>query len=107
MKEFQAWPSWRYGPKGESAIFEKAEDVPKGWQDHPSKFEKAKKPKAEDGEGGGGDEGGGDDGENADTGGLTREQIMADLDRRKIFYKANTSTKSLYRILSDAIEAEA
>jgi hypothetical protein len=34
------WPSWRYGPNGEAQIFEKAEDVPKGWEDHPSKFEK-------------------------------------------------------------------
>lgn len=25
------WPSWRYGPGGQSAVFEKAEDVPVGW----------------------------------------------------------------------------
>ena len=31
------WPSWRYGPGGQAAIFECAEDVPKGWEDHPSK----------------------------------------------------------------------
>jgi len=30
---FVAWPSWRFGPEGQSAIFEKQEDVPVGW--HP------------------------------------------------------------------------
>lgn len=40
----QLWPSWRYGPKGEAQIFDREEDVPKGWKDHPSKFGK----KAED-----------------------------------------------------------
>lgn len=31
MKEIVHWPSWRYGPNGQSAIFHKAEDVPVGW----------------------------------------------------------------------------
>lgn len=31
------FPSWRYGPKGEAAVFESEADVPKGWEDHPSK----------------------------------------------------------------------
>jgi hypothetical protein len=34
-----AWPSWRYGPDGEAAIFTRAEDVPDGWYDHPKKHE--------------------------------------------------------------------
>lgn len=39
-----AWPAWRYGPKGEAAVFESEADVPKGWHDHPSKHaEKAPK----------------------------------------------------------------
>lgn len=25
------WPSWRYGPQGQSGIFESDEDVPIGW----------------------------------------------------------------------------
>lgn len=25
------WPAWFNGPKGETAIFDKAEDVPTGW----------------------------------------------------------------------------
>jgi hypothetical protein len=37
------FPSWRYGPKGESAVFESENDVPDGWHDHPSKHEKGAK----------------------------------------------------------------
>ena len=33
----RAWPAWFYGPKGESGVYEKREDVPAGWEDHPSK----------------------------------------------------------------------
>jgi hypothetical protein len=29
------WPSWRYGPEGQSAIFQCAEDVPEGWTRKP------------------------------------------------------------------------
>lgn len=35
------FPSWRYGPKGESAVFESEADVPRGWFDHPSKHNTA------------------------------------------------------------------
>lgn len=31
------FPSWRYGPDGEAAIFDDEDDVPAGWVDHPSK----------------------------------------------------------------------
>lgn len=31
------FPSFRYGPGGTSAIFDCEEDVPEGWEDHPSK----------------------------------------------------------------------
>lgn len=30
---YQAWPAWRYGPNGESKVFQCAEDVPEGWTD--------------------------------------------------------------------------
>lgn len=49
----EKFPSWRYGPKGEAAVFESESDVPAGWHDHPSKHGKsveaaapAAKPKA-------------------------------------------------------------
>lgn len=37
------WPSWRYGPFEESAVFECEADVPEGWVDHPSKVTYSKK----------------------------------------------------------------
>lgn len=39
------WPSWRYGPGGQSAIFERQGDVPNGWSDTPETFRR--KPRAE------------------------------------------------------------
>jgi hypothetical protein len=30
------WPSWRFGPNGERAVFRSAEDVPPGWSDSPA-----------------------------------------------------------------------
>ena len=32
------WPKWFYTADGDSAIFNEANDVPEGWEDHPSKF---------------------------------------------------------------------
>lgn len=34
------WPSWRYGPGGQSRIFQSEYEVPEGWEDHPSKVGK-------------------------------------------------------------------
>lgn len=43
------WPAWYYGPNGAAEIFEKEADVPKGWEDHPSKVkESVKKAPAKD-----------------------------------------------------------
>lgn len=33
------WPSWRYGPGGQSAIFQTQEDVPDGWTKKPGEAE--------------------------------------------------------------------
>lgn len=32
----QMFPSWRYGPDGQSAIFASEADIPAGWAEHPS-----------------------------------------------------------------------
>jgi len=46
---FQSFPSWRYGPNGEAKIFEREEDIPEGWVDHPSKLqESTEEPKVEE-----------------------------------------------------------
>ena len=37
-----SWPSTRYGPDGQSGVFNSADEVPKGWEDHPAKVKPAK-----------------------------------------------------------------
>jgi hypothetical protein len=32
-----SWPAWFYGPDGQSQIFQNEDEVPSGWEDHPSK----------------------------------------------------------------------
>jgi len=34
---YEGFPGWFYGPQGQSKLFQKADDVPAGWQDHPDK----------------------------------------------------------------------
>lgn len=34
---------WAYGPNGQAQIFDHAEQIPEGWEDHPSKVEKPKR----------------------------------------------------------------
>lgn len=34
-KLWPSWPAWYYGPRGGAAVFEREEDVPGGWLDHP------------------------------------------------------------------------
>jgi hypothetical protein len=41
---FPKWPSWRFGPGGQSAVFESEADVPAGWVDHPTKVKDAAAP---------------------------------------------------------------
>lgn len=41
-----SWPSCKYGPDGQAAVFACAEDVPAGWVDHPSLCQR--KPKGGD-----------------------------------------------------------
>lgn len=36
-KKTPGWPSWRYGPDGACKVFDREEDAPAGWEDHPSK----------------------------------------------------------------------
>lgn len=36
--DFIPWPSCRYGPNGQSAIFNSEDEVPAGWVDHPAKL---------------------------------------------------------------------
>lgn len=47
----ETWPSVRYGPDGASAVFQSADDVPDGWEDHPAKVKAAKGTFDHDGDG--------------------------------------------------------
>lgn len=40
----ESFPSVRYGPGGDARVFQSAEDVPAGWEDHPSKVKGPKAP---------------------------------------------------------------
>jgi hypothetical protein len=48
MLDPKFWPSWRYGPNGEAAIFERPEDVPDGWSAVVSFAAAAPEPATED-----------------------------------------------------------
>ena len=41
--KIKRWPSWRYGPQGEAQVFASAGEVPAGWKEHPSHFDKPEK----------------------------------------------------------------
>jgi hypothetical protein len=41
------FPAWFFGPEGESAIFDTAEEVPSGWKDSPAAFADQKQEKVE------------------------------------------------------------
>lgn len=44
--EGTTWPGWYYGPNGAADIFNGPDEVPEGWEDHPSKVgEKPAAPK--------------------------------------------------------------
>lgn len=32
-----SWPAYFYGPQGQAQVFQSEAEVPKGWEDHPSK----------------------------------------------------------------------
>lgn len=43
------WPSWRYGPNGQSGIFACQDDVPLGWAESPDEVVEPEAPKPQDG----------------------------------------------------------
>lgn len=88
--ESVVWPSWRYGPKDQAAVFEREEDVPMGWEDHPSKVKDldmdVEQPQAT-------------------PLSMTREQIVAGLKERNIPFQRNAATAVLHEKLIDHVEA--
>lgn len=88
-KTFPSWPAWFYGPNNQAQIFNKAEDVPEGWVDHPRKLvedeDKTPPPK-----------------QNALP--LTKEQIIEQLNQRGITFPKNASARALYDMLVEDVE---
>lgn len=79
IREKHLWPSWRYSPDGNSAIFHGPQDVPEGWEDHPSKVFPAP-----------------DDAEN------NRASIIAALRERNVKFFMGAPTAKLAALLQDA-----
>lgn len=89
-KQSTGWPSYRYGPNGESRVFEREEDVPGGWHDHPSKVLKD------------------DDEPNvAPVIPMSRKEIVADLKALGVPYERSAPTAKLYEALKEAVNTEA
>lgn len=85
----------RWSPEGEMRIFQAAEDVPEGWADyHPNSrpviYEPESPPELQ----------------NIPNGKLTlsRQQIIADLQRRGVVFQRNATTKALYDLLVSEVE---
>jgi|SRR6185437_14084595 len=83
------WPSRKYGPNGQSEIFERAEDVPEGWLDAPPPVEEVAAVVVEP----------------PAPLGLTRDEIVAALNEGGIEFKKNAGTKSLHDLLRDNVVA--
>lgn len=71
------WPSWRYGPNGESAIFQSAAEVPSGWTRKPEEAYETPQPIHHD-----------------------RHQLIADLTARGIVVKGHWSAAHMKDLLA-------
>lgn len=78
------WPAWFYGPDDQSAIFQKDDEIPEGWKDHPSKVGNADEEKK------------GDDDNSDSEIEMSREEIIAGLKEFDAEFKPNARTKTLY-----------
>lgn len=90
-KKSREWPAWRYGPDGEGKIFEKPEDVPKGWVDSPAKVKKASseaKPNAG----------------LAKEHGMSKKDIIAELEELEVEYDGRANADDLMALLLEASE---
>lgn len=95
MSDVKKFPGHRWSPDGEMRVFHTAEDVPEGWADYhpdsrpPSVIEAvcavivAAEPKAPT---------------------LSRQQIIADLQRRGVVFQRNAATTALYGLLVSEVE---
>ncbi len=85
----KGFPKWRYGPDGQSAIFQSAKDVPSGWYDHPSKVKGAPDPSLVV----------------AEPRRPGKAGIMKELKRKNIPFNPMTPASTLWAILQEAAAA--
>jgi hypothetical protein len=79
------FPSCRYGPDGQSAVFQRSADVPTGWKDHPAKVPGAPDPSLLTSE------------KRAD-----RSSLMKELRLIGVAFATSASSKQLEQLLIDA-----
>ncbi len=82
--EVQRWPAWFYGPDNQSAVFESPDEVPEGWDDHPSKVS-------------------GSEGSEENISSLTKKQISERLTEAGIEHDANWTKDKLVALLEEHI----
>jgi hypothetical protein len=83
------WPSWRYGPGEQAAIFNSPEEVPDGWETHPSLVKEPKVKAAK-----------GDETNEFDK--LTLPELQAACTERKIEFQEKWPRDKLISILKAA-----
>jgi hypothetical protein len=82
--EIVKWPAWFYGPDGQSAVFESPDEVPEGWEDHPSKVS--------------------GDVADEDISNLTKKQISERLTEAEIEHDPNWTKDKLVALLQEYID---
>lgn len=94
----QRWPAWWYGPEGQAELFNSEEEVPQGWEDHPSKHN----PKNRNS---GSTNGTGNDGKSAQDDNyskLTDAEVFAALDKAGVAFNKKWPRTKLESLLRDA-----
>lgn len=86
----EGFPSFRYGPDGQSMICQSKADVPSGWKDHPSKVPGAPDPSLE-----------------VSAKRLPRAELIEVLQQRKVDFKPTMGGGQLARLVADSDEKEA
>lgn len=85
-----SWPAWFYGPDGASQIFDNSDEVPSGWEDHPSKVKASPAAKAAKVN---------KDVEDAEFEDVSDGDIMKALDEAKVEYKTDWPRDKLIAVL--------
>ena len=92
-KQSKNWPAWYYGPSDQAQIFNNADEIPQGWEDHPSKVKKS--PAARQAA---------KDAQNDPYKDWTDEQLKAELDKNGVKYQDAWTGDKLRAVLRASVE---